>query len=142
MQDGSSHLLTVLGYPSTPAHPTPLAATLRLLKIPSARWLRHCSHQACTPRLDPPHRVPWYRLCARGPRSSWCQTMLVLIWASRSGLAALAVQSPAGAGVAGLPCRGGLPLCTNKQISIQGTSEGLLLLPCLLTVFVMKDVCT
>lgn len=66
--------------------------------------------------------------------------MLPLIWATPNGLAASAVQSPAGAGVAGLPGRGDLPLCPDKQIAISGTSEGLLLSPCLLTVPVRRDV--
>lgn len=60
--------------------------------------------------------------------------VLLLILASRNGLVASVIQSSAGAGVAGSPCRGDLPLDTNTQISVLGTSQGLLLSPCLLTV--------
>lgn len=109
--------------------------TLRLVKIPLASWTETLWSQTLhpAPTLSPASTAMALPVCM-GPCSSWRQTMLILILASRDGLATLAIQSPAGTRVVGSPCRGDLPLRANKLISIPGTSEVLLLLPCLLTV--------
>lgn len=48
-----------------------------------------------------------------GARSTCCQTASLIV-ASSSSLVAWAVSNPAGPRVGGLPCRGDLPVCTNR----------------------------